>query len=1051
MVWNTALPDAEWYGVDDPGLPDLIQEITNHVRTLAIDTETTGLNITRDMPLFWSLAWGNRRICMPAATMHKFAHVFKDPNRRWILANAKYDQHIMANAGYALAGELVDIQVMHALLFEEEPHALKHMAKAILGWGWNDFSDTFRFNVSGKLSEDSPIELVEKGGAFRTVQGAILWCAKHDLQTLIEYAANDAYGTWMLYLELKQQLEEANILSLYPDTYKTLADYFFKVEMPFTRVLWKCERNGMCIDTDYLTSIEGPVVKDIHRLEREVIQGVGRPINLNSTRDLIKLFIEERGYTTFKKTKSGGVCMDESVLEMIADTHRDKEAQNIIAHRALSKLLGTYVQGLPSHLEADGRIHARFNQDVARTGRLSSRDPNVQNIPNPERDKYKVRGAFIAGRTFSELLVFDYKTLEMVLLACAAQEEGMLQNIRDGKDTHMGNAVLVFGKEDGFTYEEMEQAKKIDGAVKNRELPVSALTDKMKSLMKRRSEVKTIGFGLVYGMQANALGRRLNRSKQEAEVLLKAFMDNTPAVNKFFKEVVAATRKTGYAFTILGRRRYFQHINSDNSMRRWGDERKAINLEIQGCLPSSTRVLTKKGYLPIGDIDDQGDVWTGTRWKQYRKLNRGTWRLAELHLENGQVLRCDTRHKVLMAERTGYAFKTFSELQEGDPLCMSMANPMAFGSRKGTNAKAYWMGFCLGNGCTSNGDHTNAMVVAFGDRSGRYTRADKSSEFVRYIYEEYGISTQTPRIDTEGKKRITVTAENIGIRNDMVHLGYPWKKTAHAKYVPTYIWKSTLSERRNFLLGLLDSDGCAYPQVNLHMCNEHLLREVQLLFRTIGVESRLRGPYTSEGFTSWVLNVHTAQVAEALHYRTQKSFVRVPGMLVPDSILKWTTKLHPTTASHATIRSKILRGGSTGPYTIRHMAELAGADQIPVMYATQKLIKKVELGEEETTYTLSVDSPLHRFDSEGVISKNSAADVVKMAMIRIDSELDLWEDYGCTMNLQVHDELVFECDKSMTDEARVAIQERMEHPFQTDLAAPLKTTYGVGRAWSDTH
>lgn len=384
---NVDLPDAEWYTQDSEDLEPLVREITEDVPILAIDTETTGLDVVKDMPLFWSLSWGDRRICMHADTLPYFKDALLDPTKKWVLANAKYDQHILANIGLPLAGELIDMQVMHALLFEEQPHGLKHVAKEILGWAWNDFKDTFRFNKGGKLTLDSlPKDVVDsKGeakGAFQTVQDAILWSYKNDLPRLIEYASNDAYGTFQAYLALKKQLEEAPIHSLYPDRYSTLWDYFYKIEVPFTRVLWSCERHGAKVDQAYLDGIQTPVEIELERLKREINQKAGRLINPNSTPDLRKYFFVECKLKSKKMTKGGKsgnqqASLDADVLEELSYQH--PVAKMLLEYRELEKLLGTYVKGLSNHMDHQGRIHTRFNQDIARTGRLSSSGPNLWN------------------------------------------------------------------------------------------------------------------------------------------------------------------------------------------------------------------------------------------------------------------------------------------------------------------------------------------------------------------------------------------------------------------------------------------------------------------------------------------------------------------------------------------------------------------------------------------------------------------------------------------------------------------------------------------------
>jgi DNA polymerase-1 len=207
----------------------------------------------------------------------------------------------------------------------------------------------------------------------------------------------------------------------------------------------------------------------------------------------------------------------------------------------------------------------------------------TQNIPNPENDRFKIRKAFIAepGKK-TKLIVSDYEALEMRLLACASLEPKMVEMIRAGRDIHMGNAAMVFGPVDGFTYEDIATAKKMHGRYTKGEVPEEAVTEQMHLLLKRRKQVKTIGFGLNYGMKEKKLAHDLDITPDEALEIMDMYMDTYPAVRGFFEEAVAETQECGYAWTILGRRRFLGNILSENEMDRWGDERKATNSPIQG-------------------------------------------------------------------------------------------------------------------------------------------------------------------------------------------------------------------------------------------------------------------------------------------------------------------------------------------------------------------------------------------------------------------------------------------------------------------------------------
>lgn len=574
MPWNVHLPPANWYTLESPDLEAVVREVADQ-KVIAIDTETTGLNVVSDFPLFWSLCWGERRICMRASALSAFRHVFADPDKTWVFANAKYDVHMLANVGIEIKGRLADTAVMHALLYEESSHALKDMAQEILGWRWSDFFDTFkRVNIlreDGVKTKESIQELLER-------------TARDDLPSLVEYASNDAYGTMRLFEKLKKELEASPTFSLYPDDYATMADVFFKTEVPFTKVLYGCERNGIKINAGYLDSLGGPVQESLNKIEREIVRIVGRPLNPNSTVQLRKYFLEERGLKALKLSKGGktGVknpSVDVSFIEHYAD--EDPVAKLLLEYRDLSKLLNTYIKGLQRAADQEGRIHTRFNQDIARTGRLSSANPNLQNIPRPDTDRFKLRGAFIPREGY-ELIVADYEALEMRLLAAAALEPGMIDIFMKGLDIHMGNAAMVFGKKFDITYEDIKEAKKIGGLVTAGQLPGDALTPKMKNCLFARQAIKDICFGMNYGMKEKKLARRLGCSVEDAIDMIDAYMSRYPAVKQFYGEAIEETRKTGYSHTVIGRRRYLPEILSSREFERWTAERQAVNTQIQG-------------------------------------------------------------------------------------------------------------------------------------------------------------------------------------------------------------------------------------------------------------------------------------------------------------------------------------------------------------------------------------------------------------------------------------------------------------------------------------
>ena len=356
MSWNIDTPPAQYLGHQTSGeeIQRVIREVY-YTPLVAIDTETTGLVKWQDVPLYFSLAWGNQRATLHADLLPYFAPCFDNPDTTWILANAKYDMHILANYGHHLVGKWHCVQVMHSLLFDDKPHRLKFIAQHLLNWTWGSFEDQF-----GKISAtQSPKELIERA-------------ERENMALLIEYAANDAWGTLKVYLALKEMLEREKTFSLFrrePPHIETLWDLFSKVESPFTKVLWKMERRGIKINRQRFLDARPEAEKKVADIERKIVELSGRKINPNSPAQ-VAAYAESTGLQPLKYTKGGktGVrkgSWDSKTLEHYK--HDNPVFGLLIEHREYSKLLGTYIIGLNEIVEpGTDRIHANFNQDVAR-------------------------------------------------------------------------------------------------------------------------------------------------------------------------------------------------------------------------------------------------------------------------------------------------------------------------------------------------------------------------------------------------------------------------------------------------------------------------------------------------------------------------------------------------------------------------------------------------------------------------------------------------------------------------------------------------------------
>jgi len=327
-----------------------------------------------------------------------------------------------------------------------------------------------------------------------------------------------------------------------------LVGLFHEVEMPLVEVLAKMEHVGVGVDADELRRLNEHLTSECRRLEELVWEDAGEQFNVNSTKQLREVLFERLGLTPQKKTKTG-FSTDAASLEKLAGQHPIVE--HLLAYREVEKLRSTYGEGLLAEVGPDGRIHATFNQTVARTGRLSSDAPNLHNIPVRSEGGRQFRRAFVPCDG-NELLVADYNQIELRCIAHLAEDPGLIEAFTSGQDIHNQTAARVFGVE-----------------------PTAVTID-------QRSKAKMVSYGLAYGMEAYGLGQRLNIDTSEAQLILDAYFAAFPAVRSYMERTVAEAKERGYTETLFGRRRQIPELSSSNFRIRQAGERQAMNAGIQG-------------------------------------------------------------------------------------------------------------------------------------------------------------------------------------------------------------------------------------------------------------------------------------------------------------------------------------------------------------------------------------------------------------------------------------------------------------------------------------
>lgn len=442
--------------------------------------------------------------------------VLENPAIQKVGQNFKYDLTIFARNGIDVQGVAFDTMLESYVLNSTGRHNMDDLAKRYLGHQTISFEE-----IAGKGKNQL---------TFNQIQ----------LEQAAEYAAEDADVT----MKLQQVLWEK--LSKEP----TLEKLFKEMELPLLGVLSRMERRGVLIDSDALFLQSNEIANRLSELEEQAYVLAGQPFNLASTKQLQEILFDKLGLPVIQKTPKGAPSTNEEVLEELAFSHELPKV--LVEHRGLSKLKSTYTDKLPQMVNPQtGRVHTSYHQAVTATGRLSSSDPNLQNIPIRNEEGRRIRQAFIAREGFT-VVAADYSQIELRIMAHLSQDQGLINAFTQGKDIHRSTAAEIFG----------------------------VALDEVTS--EQRRNAKAINFGLIYGMSAFGLSRQLGIGRADAQSYMDLYFKRYPGVQTFMHDIREKAKAQGYVETLFGRRLYLPDINSSNGMRRKAAERVAINAPMQG-------------------------------------------------------------------------------------------------------------------------------------------------------------------------------------------------------------------------------------------------------------------------------------------------------------------------------------------------------------------------------------------------------------------------------------------------------------------------------------
>ncbi|MDO7137449.1 DNA polymerase I [Algibacter lectus] len=519
--------------------------------SVCFDTETTGLNPLTAELVGISFSWETGKgFYLPVpedkteaqALIEQVRPFFESESIEKIGQNLKYDIKVLAKYNIEVRGKLFDTMLAHYLINPDMRHNMDILAETYLNY-----------------TPISITELIGKKGKNQLSMRDV------PLEKQTEYAVEDADITLQLKEHFTNELGEANTQKL-----------FDEIEIPLLRVLAAMELEGINLDKDFLHSLAEALNNDIETLEKSIYEAAGEEFNIASPKQLgIVLFENLKLVDKPKKTKTGQYATGEDILSYLAKDHAI--IQNILDYRGLAKLKSTYVDALPLQVEpSTGRVHTDYMQTVAATGRLSSNNPNLQNIPIRTERGRQVRKAFVPRSEEYTLLAADYSQIELRIIAALSKEETMISAFKNGEDIHASTASKVFN------------------------VPLDEVT------REQRSNAKTVNFGIIYGVSAFGLSNQTDLSRGEAKELIDTYYETYPKLRAYMSEQVDFARDNGYVQTVLGRRRYLKDINSRNGVVRGAAERNAVNAPIQG----SAADIIKIAMINIFDKLNAGDFKT---------------------------------------------------------------------------------------------------------------------------------------------------------------------------------------------------------------------------------------------------------------------------------------------------------------------------------------------------------------------------------------------------------------------------------------------------------
>jgi DNA polymerase I-like protein with 3'-5' exonuclease and polymerase domains len=908
-----------------------------------------------------------------------------------VFHNFKYDGQILRNHGIFIDREEMyeDTFLMAAVEdASRREKGLKYLSGALLNRPQLEIDD---MGVKGRKKSVVAFEMIPP-------------------QKAVYYGGGDGMNTLALYFYLKEKIDQQD------PTGRDGPWAIYKIEKRCLFVTMEMERNYVRIDKRYLEEVNIEVERRMQKLLKEIYTIVGHEFDINSAQQLGVILFDELKLPYPKKaerTKAGGYQTNGEVLEMVET--KNPLMNMVLTYRGYVKVQSTYLHNWLINADENDEVKFKLNQVQADTGRFSGSGGygvkidgycgvNCQNVPTYNKEdphSINLRKAMIAHPGY-KMLSIDYSGEELRVAANVSKEPKWLHEFLHGT----GDLHTITGK---------------------------IITGKSEITKRERGIGKTLNFLTLYGGGAGGFAAQAKIPYETAKKMIINFFKEYKGLSSWIQREWKAAKKRGYSKTAFGRRRSLgEFYNSpDKGIQAKGD-RCAINSAVQGCLVKEERCLTDKyGYISIGTIKefkDKGEhlkIWTGTTWASFDVLNRGKCQLATIELSNGMLLRCDTRHEVLVVGEKGYEFRHFKDLDENTDICVSIPLAKEFGSYP----PRYEYKASVHNG--------KSFVID----------SKEQWDFIAYLmgYVVGDDIRTNPRLslklnlEDERLKKYLPEINSKGLVDLFIELGYQ-PADSRPKRIPEMIFRSPISMRTAFIKGYFDTDDCnSFPYasggVSELILDHHisisfpyasggvsvaLLRDTQLIGWSIGLPSIVRKVSEDTYKLEWQ-DLKKVEEVLGLPSTEWKRRSTINKMILPEFLRKeFQNKLYSVydrkNVNDCAYFCKLNTGKKVTLPGMLLMMKKYGCELPSEIYYHYKLKKKTIIDKTEDTFTLSVHSDLHRFDSAGIISKNTGADVIKIALWRVYKwicENNLQEDIKIL--LPIHDEILFEVKEDKLD------------------------------------